>query len=113
MGAICKQCKGDMQEVDACIDLPIRFEKDGALYAPSTEHFDELNGRCHDCNIVHGNIHHPGCDVERCPKCGLQFIGCDCWDLDWVESTAAYMTVAEVEEYHKRKEAQNVQPDSE
>jgi hypothetical protein len=33
---------------------------------------------CHDCRVVLGYLHVPGCDVERCPACGRQAIGCDC-----------------------------------
>jgi hypothetical protein len=33
---------------------------------------------CHDCAAVSGEFHVPGCDVERCPACGGQAIGCDC-----------------------------------
>ncbi|MEX0892956.1 MAG: hypothetical protein WEB88_12385 [Gemmatimonadota bacterium] len=33
---------------------------------------------CHDCAVVRGQYHVPGCDVERCPACGDQLIGCDC-----------------------------------
>lgn len=34
--------------------------------------------RCRDCNVAPGGFHHPGCDKERCPKCGGQLIGCGC-----------------------------------
>jgi hypothetical protein len=33
---------------------------------------------CHDCAVVPGEFHVPGCDVERCPACHGQAIACDC-----------------------------------
>ena len=33
---------------------------------------------CGDCGAHQGGFHHWGCDVERCPACGMQLISCDC-----------------------------------
>lgn len=36
---------------------------------------------CHDCAVVSGQIHVVSCDVEQCPRCMGQLIGCGClWD---------------------------------
>jgi hypothetical protein len=34
--------------------------------------------RCPDCETPKGSFHRPGCDLEECPLCHLQLIGCDC-----------------------------------
>ena len=34
---------------------------------------------CHDCGVVKGQFHvERMCDVEECPVCGHQVIGCSC-----------------------------------
>lgn len=33
---------------------------------------------CHDCSVIKGQIHLFDCDVEKCPKCGEQFLCCKC-----------------------------------
>ena len=33
---------------------------------------------CHDCGVRRGELHLEGCDMERCPRCGHQYICCNC-----------------------------------
>jgi hypothetical protein len=51
----------------------------GQIYARDVSYYDG-NKHCHDCGIQNkpGTVHHCGCDWERCPACGGQFIGCEC-----------------------------------
>ena len=44
------------------------------------EYWKALPTYCHDCGVKFGNTHHTGCDVESCPKCGGQFLYCECRD---------------------------------
>lgn len=41
------------------------------------EEVEEGEG-CHDCACLPANFHHPGCDMEECPRCGRQALICDC-----------------------------------
>lgn len=34
--------------------------------------------KCGDCGQKQGQLHLPNCDIERCPKCELQLLSCDC-----------------------------------
>ncbi len=33
---------------------------------------------CNDCGVTVGMLHHPKCDLEECPACRGQAIGCGC-----------------------------------
>lgn len=75
--AVCEYCNEDMLTAATCTLTHLEFDN-GITLPRSNYHFQEYNGRCHDCNIIHGHIHHAGCDVERCPCCKGQLITCDC-----------------------------------
>lgn len=77
--AKCPDCRQEMldKEVKTCTYQEVKI--DGFWYPRNTDYYD-VNDRCHDCSIKNtlGNVHHFGCDIERCPKCSKQLISCDC-----------------------------------
>lgn len=80
MSVICEWCDKKMDQGNGCTfpkfsDFADGIERDRVPY-------DGPGEFCHDCNVAKGQLHHPGCDMERCPKCGGQAIGCDCCAQD-------------------------------
>jgi hypothetical protein len=54
---------------------------DGKEY-PRAPYDNCMGTPCHDCVAIPGELHVPGCDMERCPKCGGQWISCGCEDYE-------------------------------
>jgi hypothetical protein len=78
--AICDVCKQEMTEGGGCKATVVLIG--GFGFPRSRDHDESDDGRCHDCGAVHGELHHPGCDMERCPVCNGQLISCGCLDAD-------------------------------
>ena len=51
-------------------------------YGQEYKNYGASAGSCSDCAVIKGEYHVPGCDQERCPRCGSQAFGCDCADSD-------------------------------
>lgn len=82
--AICDWCNQEMLEANDCtanrtVEYPDGTELPAIPYDPD---YGDENKRCHDCGVKRGGYHHPGCDMERCPKCQGQLISCGCLDTD-------------------------------
>lgn len=45
---------------------------------PAVPYGPDAERPCHDCLTPPGGYHQPGCDAERCPRCGGQLIACSC-----------------------------------
>ncbi len=69
----CEYCDQEMGDGVSCTQL---------VYVIDDVEFDRMpndSGRkCGDCRTPPGGLHHPGCDMERCPKCNSQAISCGC-----------------------------------
>jgi antirestriction protein len=78
--ATCNQCNLDMASKDtkSCVAADVEFP-DGTKMPP-VPYSGSIRGRCYDCNVADGGIHHPRCDMVRCPKCDGQLISCGCLD---------------------------------
>lgn len=90
-GMRCPYCHQDRTTADSCM-LAVVVYPDGTRLRPSTDHCQEPTGRCHDCGIRHGGIHHPGCAVEWCPRCGHQLLSCWCLTGVFSEGTRTLRT---------------------
>jgi hypothetical protein len=69
---ICEYCNKDMLLVDTCTATEVEFPS-GEILASIPNQKEDV---CHDCCATRGKFHHPGCDMEQCPKCQGQIISC-------------------------------------
>ena len=85
--AKCLACKREMYTSEGCAIEKLHI--DGEVYQrikygeePYWTGQLEPEQRCHDCGALLKNYHHWECDMECCPACGEQLIGCDCEEVE-------------------------------
>lgn len=79
--ATCEDCGREMNPNVGCTMTHVSKGKRGKLvkrvfYGEEDDDWGAGDRPCHDCNAAAGTPHHAGCDVERCPECGHQMLGC-------------------------------------
>lgn len=82
--AVCEWCKREMTERVSCTVKTYLFgtgsyERFRVARGPGDREWGQV--RCGDCGAPPGGFHHPGCDMESCPKCRHQAIMCPCPDI--------------------------------
>lgn len=87
--AICVVCGRNMRKGVGCVGKPFQYSGkeflpikygDEVRFGPDFKSMMPESKCCRDCNAVKGMYHHPGCDMEECPKCHKQAISCNCAD---------------------------------
>ena len=77
--AVCDWCEREMTTAESCTVTALH--QDGLVVDMITwggERGWAARARCGDCNVMPGRFHHPGCDVQQCPVCCDQMMGCEC-----------------------------------
>lgn len=79
--AECNFCGEDMLVSNGCTASRTITFADGEETEPipfGSGLNQDPHGKCHDCGAFPGHYHHPGCDMEKCPRCGGQYFICEC-----------------------------------
>ena len=81
--AVCEWCGREMTASAACTvetyaDFPDGIERPRVRWGAEADWPHTEGKPCGDCLTPWGEFHHPGCDIEECPRCGGQAISCGC-----------------------------------
>jgi hypothetical protein len=77
--AICEFCRQEMLLQRSCTEeRVVLFDGSYERIRVSRPRRPGMPPFCGDCGAPTGGFHHPGCDMEVCPRCGRQAIMCGC-----------------------------------
>lgn len=78
----CTWCRQDMHTAASCTDATIAIDGLDVARTPWGHecHWPRSPRRCGDCGVLPGGFHHPGCDIDECPRCTEQALMCGCSD---------------------------------
>ncbi len=77
---LCPNCSSPLKQVTRavvrCEVCDIEFPRIGLLIKHEKNVYEIFT--CNYCGCKEGEFHEYGCEMERCPFCGLQLISCEC-----------------------------------
>jgi hypothetical protein len=78
--SVCVACREEMQDATTCELRTLVIDGHSLKRVAYGEEAEWVTADrpCDDCAVKPGGIHHYLCDMERCPNCGGQLIGCGC-----------------------------------
>ena len=83
--AICEYCGLDMDTARSCVVAALhvngeefRLARHGRARARRAAARTGGGAPCGDCGVAASGLHHLGCDLQDCPRCGRQLLSCGC-----------------------------------
>lgn len=82
----CPYCREEFATGESCTTATIPFPDGSSVpavrFGQETDQFAPRGPRCPDCGVRRGGVHHPFCEIERCPRCHGRLMTCRCLDRD-------------------------------
>ena len=77
----CDWCAQPMTEGKGCT-LKTYDDMEGGPHDRIPHADSEKGQHCFGCEVAPGQLHHPGCDFELCPRCKGRAVFCDCQTVE-------------------------------